>query len=139
MEEDQAIEDNEDEDEDEDVFIKVEGEEEGGHADVATRDDGQEEEEDEDLPDIPVTKPVPFPVGSFVAAVYERHWYISQVEGEEPENDCDGFILLKYMQRIGNNQFIWGRVPDLLKTIHFDILLKTDPPIPVSNRYWGFP
>ncbi len=27
----------------------------------------------------------------------------------------------------------------MLKTIISDILLKTDPPIPVSNRYWGFP
>jgi hypothetical protein len=42
------------------------------------------------------------------------------------------------MQRIGHNQFVWGK-GDILKTINSDILLKTEPPIPVSSRYWGLP
>jgi len=43
------------------------------------------------------------------------------------------------MQRIGKNQFVWGAVPDILKTINKDILMKTDAPIPVSSRYSGYP
>jgi hypothetical protein len=44
------------------------------------------------------------------------------------------------MQRIGCNQFVWGAVPDILKTIN--ILLKNGPIIPISkvfglsNRYF---
>jgi hypothetical protein len=64
---------------------------------------------------------------------------VAQVEAEEPENECEGFTLLKYMQRIGRNQFVWGAVPDILKTINKDILLKTGPPIPVSSSYLGYP
>ena len=45
-----------------------------------------------------------FPVGGYVAAVYDGDWYMAQVEGEEPE----GYTLLKYMERKGNNQFVWG-------------------------------
>jgi hypothetical protein len=45
-----------------------------------------------------------FPVRSYVAAVYDGDWYVAQVEGEETE----GYTLLKYMERKGNNQFVWG-------------------------------
>ncbi len=45
-----------------------------------------------------------FPVGSYVAAVYDDELYVAQVEGREPE----GYTLLKYMERKGNNQFVWG-------------------------------
>jgi hypothetical protein len=54
-----------------------------------------------------------FPVGSYVAAVYDDELYVAQVEGREPE----GYTLLKYMERKGNNQFVWGSVNDTLKTI----------------------
>jgi hypothetical protein len=42
------------------------------------------------------------------------------------------------MQRIGHNQFIWGVVPDILKTNNTDILMRTGPPIPVSSRCSGY-
>ncbi len=54
-----------------------------------------------------------FPVGSCVAAVYDDELYVAQVEGREPE----GYTLLKYMERKGNNQFVWGSGKDTLKTI----------------------
>jgi hypothetical protein len=84
-------------------------------------------------------RPVNFPVGSFVVAVYDKAWYVAQVEGEEPEEETEGFTLLKYMERKGVNQFVWGKESDRLKTLHTDILLKVEPPIPVSSRLWGLP
>ena len=80
-----------------------------------------------------------FPVGSYVAAVYDGDWYVAQVEGEEPEEETEGYTLLKYMERKGNNQFVWGSGKDTLKTINKDILCIVDPPIPVSSRLWGLP
>lgn len=73
--------------------------------------------------------------------VYEKKWYLAQVEGEEPEDETEGLTLLKYryMVRVGNNQFIWGKGTDKLKTLHSDILLRVQPPIPVSSRYYGLP
>jgi len=67
---------------------------------------------------------------SYVAAVYDSKWYVAQVEGEEPENECPGFTLLKYMERKGENQFVWGDGKDTLKTIDKDILRIVDPPSP---------
>jgi hypothetical protein len=78
-------------------------------------------------------------VGSFVVAVYDKKWYIAQVEGEDPEEECKGFTLLKYMERRGENQFVWGQVRDTLKTNNQEILLKVEPPIPVSSRLFGLP
>ncbi len=80
-----------------------------------------------------------FPVGSYVAAVYDGYWYMALVEGEEPEEEMEGYALLKYMERKGNNQFVWGIGKDTLKTINKDILCIVDPPIPVSSRLWGLP
>jgi hypothetical protein len=99
----------------------------------------EEEEEMDDTDDIVVTKPAPlYAVGSYVVAVYDDEWYIAQVEAEEPENECPGFLLLKYMERKGPNQFVWGS-KDMLKTIDTDILREVEPPIPVSSRLWGLP
>jgi hypothetical protein len=80
-----------------------------------------------------------FPVGSFVVAVCDKTWYLAQVEAEEPEEESEGYILLKYMERKGHNQFIWGKVSDTRKTVDSDILLRIEPPIPVSSRLWGLP
>jgi hypothetical protein len=81
-----------------------------------------------------------FSVGSFVVAIYDDLWYIAQVESEQPEDKIPGCILLKYMTRKGFNQFHWDdKVQDLLRTDRRDIIMPIDPPIPVSNRYWGLP
>jgi len=79
-----------------------------------------------------------YKVGSYVAAVYDKCWYIAQVEGEEEEVETKGFTLLRYMNRMGKNQFTWDKVPDILKTNNVDILLETPAPVPVSSRYYGF-
>ena len=47
-----------------------------------------------------------YQVGSFVVAIYDGTWYIAQVEGEEPEEETEGYSLLKYMNKVGNNQFV---------------------------------
>jgi len=86
---------------------------------------------------VPITKASKFKVGNWVAAVYHDAWYICQVEGEEDE--VDGYTLLRYMNRMGRNQFFWDSRPDVLKTVNTDILGFTDAPVPVSNRYMGYP
>ncbi len=48
-----------------------------------------------------------------MVAVYDNELYVAQMEGREPE----GYTLLKYMERKGNNQFMWGSSKDILKTI----------------------
>ena len=40
-----------------------------------------------------------------------------------------GYTLLQYMDRLGSNKFLWGKKPDLLRTIDVDILMKTPPPV----------
>jgi hypothetical protein len=143
-----GLEDDPREEEDEEVEAREEEDEEmnpRGQARMAKRrwnvltsdeeDELEAEDEDEALP----AKSVPeYPVGAFVVALYDGDWYVAQVEGEEPENECPGFTLLKYMERKGKNQFVWGK-NDTLKTINSDILLTVDPPIPVSSRLLGLP
>jgi len=81
-----------------------------------------------------------FPVGSFVVAVYDRQWYVCQVEGQEEDEEDPAYVLLRYMKRMGNNQFIWTEKPDVLPTLKEDILLKGQAaPIPVSARFLGYP
>lgn len=80
-----------------------------------------------------------FPVGAFVVAMYEGTWYVGQVEGEDPDEEAEGFTLIQYMERKGDNRFVWSK-KDLLKTLNTDILLQTEPPIPVSTRgFFGLP
>lgn len=80
-----------------------------------------------------------FAVGSFVVAMYEGTWYVGQVEGEEPDQEVEGFTLVKYMEKKGENRFYFSQ-KDLLRTLNSDILLRIDPPIPVTNRgFWGLP
>jgi hypothetical protein len=100
-----------------------------------------DEEEEEEMDDIMATKPSAplYAVGSYVAAVFDQDWYVAQVEAEEPENECPGFTLLKYMEIKGHNQFVRGSGKDSLKTINSDVLRVIDPPIPVSSRLWGVP
>ena len=106
--------------------------------DLSDDDDDDEEEEDVDEPGPGCAQPA-HKVGQFVVAMYDSTWYIAQVEGEEPENECEGFTLLKYMERKGHNQFVWGQVSDQLKTINTDILLTVEPPVPISSRFLGLP
>ena len=42
---------------------------------------------------------------------------------------------MMYMERKGNNQFIWGK--DLCRTNNKDIICTVDPPVPVSSRVYG--
>lgn len=76
-------------------------------------------------------------MGTYVTAVYDSLWYIAQVEGEEEDEEEEGFTLLRYMNRMGPNQFFWDTKPDIFKTNNVDILCSVDPPIPVSSRYYG--
>ena len=78
-----------------------------------------------------------YQVGSFVVAIYENHWYIAQVEGEDPDEETEGFTLLHYMDLKGFNQFSWGEKKDILKTNDKDIICAVSPPIPVSSRAMG--
>ena len=55
--------------------------------------------------------------------------YIAVVEGEEPEKEEEGYTLLKYMEKKGNNQFVWGKL-NLQRT-------AVDAPIPAINDHFG--
>ncbi len=105
----------------------------------AAVDTSEDEEETDDMDEAVGNKQAPlYAVGTYVAAMYDTEWYITQVEAEEPENECPGFTLLKYMERSGPNQFVWG-CKDTLKKINTDILREVEPIIPVSSRLWGLP
>jgi hypothetical protein len=71
-------------------------------------------------------------------AIYDTKWYLAQVEEEPPENKSKKFTQLKYciwrLERQGQNQFLCGKVNDILKTINRDIFLKVDLPISISSR-----
>ena len=98
--------------------------------------------DNDDLPDPhPQSDVEEYPVGAFVAAIYEDDWYIAQVEGEDSDEETDGFVLLKYMKptsQKNENSFVWPERADLLKTNIDDIIAKVDPPIPrLSSRAFG--
>lgn len=68
---------------------------------------------------------------------------MAQVEAEEPENECEGFNLLKCMQRIGHNQFVVN-CPQHSENYQQGPFAEywpppLSPPIPVSSKYLGFP
>jgi len=127
--------DDSDDDMDQEEEEDVQPQRKKGRQILLSDSDSDEEEEEE----TPAVKGPDYPVGSFVTAVYDKVWYIAQVEGEEPENECPGFTLLKYMERRGENQFVWGANKDTLKTHNGDILMQVDPPVPVSSRLFGLP
>jgi hypothetical protein len=99
-------------------------------------DEEGEELEEDDEEELIVVKNIS--VGQFVVAVYDGMCYIGQAEGEEPEDEVRGFTLIRYMERLGKNQFRWPTRADRLRTNNMDILLEVDPPIPVvSDRIFG--
>ena len=107
--------------------------EEGNESDVV-------EEPEEQTSSIRDSEHEEYKVGDFVAAIYEEEWFVAQVEGEEPDEEEDGLILLKYMKQTGGrmkNSFIWPDKDDIFKTKESDILCKVSPPEPVSNRAFG--
>ena len=105
-----------------------EDDDEGGEGGAESDAVGDLPDEDNNDPD--------YQVGSHVVAKYDNDWYIAQVEGEDPDEEEDGFTLLMYMERKGNNQFIWGK-KDLFRTDNKDIICAVDPPVPVSSRAYG--
>jgi hypothetical protein len=93
---------------------------------LSSSEDEEEHEEDDDVLE-PVAKEILYPAGSCCIAVNDKNWYVAQVEAEEPENNCEGFTLLRYMERKGANQLVWGKAVGTLKTINRDILLRGQP------------
>ncbi len=53
---------------------------------------------------------------AFVGAVYETAWFTAQVEREDPEEECKGSTLLKYMIHFSHKQFVWEKHMDSMKT-----------------------
>ena len=102
--------------------------EEGNESDVV--------EEPEKQTSIQESEHVEFKVGDFGAVIYEEEWFVAQVEGEEPDEEEDGLILLKYMKQTGGrmkNSFIWPDKDDIFKTKESDILCKVSPP---EQSFW---
>jgi hypothetical protein len=91
---------------DEEEVKAVLGGEDAGNRKAAV-DMSEEEKDMEDMDEAVVTKQVPLQaLGSYIAGLYKEKFYIAQVEVEEPENDCPGFMVLKYTER--PNQFVEG-------------------------------
>ena len=107
---------------------------------IRMRQRGSLEDSDPDEPQPRRTEPDQnFAVGSFVIAMYEGTWYLGQVEGQDPEDEIDGYTCVKYMEKKGVNKFLFNH-KDVLPTLNTDILLTVDHPVPVSNRgFWGLP
>ena len=136
-----------------DTQSESEDESGGGVSDSGDQHGGQESDSDEergeeicanddndnrDWEQIPEPyEPCDYQVGSYVVALYESRWYVAQVEGEDPDEETEGFTLLHYMNHKGFNQFSWGEKKDILKTNDKDIICAIGPPIPVSSRAMG--
>ena len=136
-----------------DTQSESEDESGGGVSDSGDQHGGQESDSDEergeeisanddndnrDWEQIPEPyEPCDYQVGSYVVALYESRWYVAQVEGEDPDEETEGFTLLHYMNHKGFNQFSWGEKKDILKTNNKDIICAIGPPIPVSSRAMG--
>jgi hypothetical protein len=115
--------------------------------DVEEEDDGSEEsEEDEAESEVDVDELLAGPSsssaketykeGSFVVAVYDKEWFIAQVDHSQQETPA-GYTRLRYMRKVGNNRFIWEKHQDLLDTLDLDILMSIPDPIPVASRFMG--
>ena len=75
-------------------------------------------------------------VGEYVAARYGDTVYVGIVEGVDPEDERDNYTLVKYMEKKGPNEYVWGKL-DLLYTADDDLLCRVDPVVPVNNRTLG--
>ena len=55
------------------------------------------------------------------------------VEGEDTDDERDNFTLIKYMEKKGPSEYVWGKL-DLLYTADDDLLCRVDPVVLVNNR-----
>lgn len=76
----------------------------------------------------------------YVAACYDKDWYIAQVIGTtdigDPPN-VSTYYHLRFTENKGLNKFSWPKKPDEVPVLLDDILCIIDPPIPVSSRHIG--
>ncbi len=121
-EEEEAEEETEDEELDVDSLLEEDDEDETPRSGLQkkARQIVSSDEEEEELPELDQAGAEAgagpssgntdlYPVGSWVVAVYKveslAEWYVAQVEGEEPEEEEEGYTLLNYMERCCFNQF----------------------------------
>ena len=45
--------------------------------------------------------------------VYDHVWLLAQVEGEEFDEEEEGYVLVNFMEKKGYNAFIWGHKDQL--------------------------
>jgi len=75
------------------------------------------------------------PDEGIVVAVYQGTWYLAEVARNQTGVE-ENYTKLRYMQRVLNNCFMWGK-EDVLDTVNTDILLKNLVIEPVNNRgHW---
>jgi hypothetical protein len=127
-EEEEAKEETEDEELDVDSLLEEEDEEEtprSGLQKKARQIVSGDEEEEEELPELEQAGAEAgadpssgntdlYPVGSWVVAVYKAEWYVAQVEGEDPEEEEEGYTQLNYMERCGFNQFAVTKIVKMI-------------------------
>jgi hypothetical protein len=124
----------EDEDEEEEarqaVDRIVEGLESSDEEGEVEADDPVAEEGEKEYPE--------FQAGSFVAAVYQKDWYIGKVlnKEEEPEaEEGDEYIIVSFMVQTSSdrNNFKWPNKLDILNMLKSDVLFVLSQPPVISS------
>lgn len=100
------------------------------------KDEEQEEQHKEQEEAVSVDQPEDdFPIGSYVAAVYQREWFVGQVLDKSKESKAlksDDYIYVSFMQRVqsGKDLFRWPDKADKLNTLREDVLFECGAPVP---------
>jgi len=77
-----------------------------------------------------------FPVGSYVAAIYQHLWYVGQVLDKVNESTAmpdSQYIFVNYMEWAPGNTLKWPVRADKLNTAVEDVLFACKPPTPANN------
>lgn len=77
-----------------------------------------------------------YPIGQYVAAVYQGQWYLGQVIDKKDEARAlqdPLYLYVSYMERVAMNIFKWPVKIDKLNTLKEDVLLACQPPLPSSS------
>ncbi len=80
--------------------------------------------------------------GTYVVAVYQGAWYISQVLDKDKEKKAlqtEAYVFISFMERVGKNShvFRWPDRSDNLNTLKEDVLFACRVPTPSTTTSSG--
>lgn len=83
-------------------------------------------------------------VNDYMAAVYENEWFVAFVleaptlmSDDKLTHTTTFYYNLRFMEKKGNNKFIWPKKVDEIIVPSDDILNTVQPPVSVSSRHVG--